>query len=65
VSWASTRGLWKKPSVEEEEHDAELWREATREEGGFVTVLWCEVRQLCGDVLPTSVVEALRRRTGR
>ena len=65
VTWASTRGLWRKPSAEEEANDAESWSAAACEEGSFVTVMWCEVRQLVGDVLPSSVLEALRRRTGR
>lgn len=65
VTWASTRALWKKPTPEEEQRDAYTWREATCEHGSFVSVFWCEVRQLVGDVLPAEVHEELHELMGQ
>lgn len=50
VTWASTRALWKPLTPEEQEQDARTWNEASNEQGSFAWVLWCEVRQLAGDV---------------
>lgn len=51
-SWASARGLWKRPSPEEEAEDDRSWCEAACESGGLPRVLWCELCQLISDLVP-------------
>jgi hypothetical protein len=52
TTWASARGLWRRPTSEEEEVDDRSWCEAACEAGGLFRVLWCEFCQLFGDLLP-------------
>lgn len=56
ATWANTRALWKRPTPEEEAHDARTWSEAACEHGSFASVLWCEIRQLVADLISTENV---------
>jgi hypothetical protein len=59
-SWASARAVWKKVSPDEAAKDVACWHDACEDQGDFMHVLWCELRQLLGDVLPPEMAERVR-----
>lgn len=45
------RGLWTPLTDHQEAQDALHWQGAASERGGWLGVLWAELRQLAGDIL--------------